>query len=240
MCAGNRRRPILIDLIRNRIGVNTPALLGNQFQFLAGEHLAGGVVRRVHNHRARVGGKGRGKFLRIERPIRRTQPDVAGGGAANDGVGPIVLIEGLKDHNLIARVDNRQQGGDHGFRGTAANRHLPFGVNRQTRVALETLGDSAPEFPRSPGNLILVNIRADSLHRCFLDLFRGGKVRESLGKIYSIVLKRQAGHFPNHRLGKLLGLLRDRRAARRRSHCACSIFTHTTFTSRVWMGTLWI
>ena len=58
------------------------------------------------------------------------QGHVTGHGAGQDGVGTVVLVERLEDHDFVARVDRRQHGGDHRFGRAATHGDLRVGVDR--------------------------------------------------------------------------------------------------------------
>ncbi len=198
----------LINLVGNGIGIVSAALLGNQFELVGGKHLPRGIIGSVQNHRARAVSECGGEFGGVESPVRRMKPHVAGCRSANDGIGTVVLVKRLEDHDLVTRVDDSQQRSNHRFRSAAANRHLPFRIDLEARVAVKALGDGAAKLGRSPGNLILVIVCADCIHCGFLHFFRGGKIREALGKVHRVMLEGQARHFANHRLGEPPGLLR--------------------------------
>src|SRR5579862_10004501 len=112
---------VLIDLVRDREHVIFDTQIANQLQFLPAENLARRIVRRVHDDGL---GTMRGslvltdlwlrlkslaQFLFVERPLASRhlwwpQTDKTRLRSAQHSVGPIVLIERLKHHDLVALV----------------------------------------------------------------------------------------------------------------------------------------
>ena len=56
--------------------------------------------------------------------------DIAGCRAGEDRIGAVVLVERGEDDDLVARVDDGHQGGDHRLRGAAGDRHVLGGLRR--------------------------------------------------------------------------------------------------------------
>ena len=70
------------------------------------ENFAGGIIRRVDDDGLGGGSKRGRQFFRIERPIGRTQLDVARSGAGKNRIGAVIFVEGLEDDDFVARIDD--------------------------------------------------------------------------------------------------------------------------------------
>ena len=106
---------VLIDLVSDRERVVGDAQLGDQLELGPRVNLACRVVRRVDDDGPRPGVEGAPQVVGIKAPIRGPQGDVAGHRPAEDAVRAVVLVERLEDHDLVARIDRGEHGGDHGF-----------------------------------------------------------------------------------------------------------------------------
>ncbi len=92
-----------------------------------------------------------GQFLFIEMPVGLVEGDEPRRGPAEDGVRPVVFVEGLEDDDFLPGVDDGQEGRDHALRGPAADRDLLLRVHLHAVVAGELFGDRLAErreFPR--------------------------------------------------------------------------------------------
>ncbi len=130
-------------------------------------------------------------------------------GPGEDRVRAIVLVEGLEDDHLVARVRHREHRGDHGFGGSAADGNLAFRVDLQPLPGLHLTGDGLPQAPGAPGDGVLVHVGRDGFPGGLLDFLRGGEVGEPLGQVDRPVEHRLPGHLPDDRLGEPLRLLAD-------------------------------
>jgi hypothetical protein len=83
---------VLVDVVGQRDQVVLAAEVGDQLELVPAEDLAGRVVRRVDDDRPRPRRDRRAELVRIDRPVRLVQCDVAGNGARQDRIGPIILV----------------------------------------------------------------------------------------------------------------------------------------------------
>src|SRR5260370_28695293 len=128
---------VLVDFVSDRKSIPAHTEVADEFQFLAREHLARGIVRCIYNDRFGVGTKGTGQFFAIEAPIRRPKLYKTGRGAGENRVRTVVLIVRLEDDHLIARLDCPHHCGHHGLGRTAAYGNLLFGIDAHALPALE-------------------------------------------------------------------------------------------------------
>src|SRR5215471_6920116 len=103
---------------------------------------------------------------------------------AEKSVGPIVLVKRLEDDYLVARIRDREQRGDHPFRGSAADRYFPLGVNVEPIMAAIFRRDGIAEYLSAPGDRVLIDFSRDRIRGRSLDDFRSRKIGKALRQIY--------------------------------------------------------
>ena len=121
-----------------------------------------------------------------------------------NGIRPIVLIEGLENHDLVARIAYGEQSRNHGLSRTAANRNVLFRICRNSLPVLGFAGYGLAQALGAPGDRILVNVGSDRVLCRLFDLGGSRKVRETLCEIDRTVQHRLASHFANYRFGEVL------------------------------------
>ena len=107
---------VFIDFVGDSHDTPFQAEIGYELQFLTGEDFACGVVGSVDNDRFGLVIKRLNQFLLIEIPIRFVEGDESGCGSTEDGVRSVILIERLKENDLLAGIDDSHEGTDHGLR----------------------------------------------------------------------------------------------------------------------------
>jgi hypothetical protein len=181
----------------------------NRLELVAREHLAGRVVRRVDDDRLGLVVERRRELVGVERPVRLVQGDVARRRARQDRVGPVVLVERLEDHDLVARVDDRHHRRHHRFGRAAADGHLLVGHDRQSVAARELVRHGFAQRARAPGDGVLIHVAVDGGAGRRLDGVGRRKVRKPLRQVHATVQVIQPRHLADDRLGELGGLFRS-------------------------------
>ena len=80
--------------------------------------------------------------------------------SAEECIGPVVLVEGLEDDDFVAGVRDGEQGRDHAFGCTAADRDFALRIVVEAVGALVFSGNRVAQGFRSPGDGVLVEIVA--------------------------------------------------------------------------------
>jgi len=190
------RRPViqqvLIDLIDDGDGVPLLAQPGDDRQFLPAEDLACRVVRGVDQDRPRPRVEGPRQFIRVKRPARGTQPDVARHGPGHLDVGHVGVEERLEDDDLIAGIHQTQHREEHAQRCPGNDQHVRVRIDGLPVMAAGVLGDrpaqgGRPDRRRIPGRLA----GAEGLHRRLDDSRRRVKIRRALPQVDRPVPERQ-------------------------------------------------
>ena len=78
-------------------------------------------------------GERRPELVRVDRPVRLVEGDVAGRRPGQDRVRAVVLVERLEDDDLVARVDDPEHRRDHRLGRAAGDRDLRLGVDDPVR-----------------------------------------------------------------------------------------------------------
>ena len=164
---------------------------------------------------ARVRGvTARAQLVRVERPVGRSERDVAGRRAGEDRVGPVVLVERLEDDDLVARVEDREHRGDHPLGRAAGDRDLGLRVGLPARVGPGGLRrDRVAQRLRTPRDRVLVDVGEDGVGGSLLELVGCGEVGEALREADRAVRDRKAVHLADDRLGESLSLVAEPRRA---------------------------
>jgi len=200
---------VLVDLIGHRRDVPLAAQRGDGLELGAREHLARRVVRRIHDDRARARPESRGQFGRIEAPVGLAQPHEARARAREDRVGPVVLVKGLEDDHLVARVHQRQQRRDHALGGAAADHDLALRIERQAGEVRVLGHQRVTQALRAPRDGVLVDVGQHGARRLLLDRPGRREVRETLREVDGAVRAGEPGHLADDRLGEAPALLGD-------------------------------
>ena len=132
-----------------------------------------------------------------------------GVGAGEDAVGPVVLVERLREDHLVAGVDQREQGDEHRLGAAAGDGDLGLGVDVQAEVPAGVLGDRLAEVAGAPGDGVLVDVGLDRPAGGGLDLGGGGEVGHPLGQVHGAVLGGLDRHPADHALGEPRRLVRE-------------------------------
>ena len=178
----------------------------------AREHLAGRVVRRVDDDRARARAERRAELLLVDRPVRLVERDVARRRTGQDRVRTVVLVERLEHDDLVARVEETEHRRDHRLGRAAGDGHLGLRVDRvpARELARGRRGDRVAQRLAAPGDGVLVDVGIDRGRDGRLQLGRAGEVGKALREADRAGRHGQAVHLPDDRFGEPVRLGRDR------------------------------
>ena len=193
---------VLVDLVGHRNDIPLPAQRGNLFEFAAGKHLPRGVVGSIDDDRLGPVPEGALELGRVVGPVGLAQPHEARARAAQDGVGAVVLVERLEHDDLLAGIDQGEQGRGHALGGAAAHRDLGLRVVVEPAEAPRLADQGLAQSLRSPGDGVLVDVGLERPGGLVLDRRRRREVREALGEVDAVVFQAQPGHLADHRLGE--------------------------------------
>ena len=206
---------VLVDLVGEREQVVLQADRGDQLQLVAAEDLAGRVVGRVDDDRPRPGPDRGAQLVGVDRPVGLVERHVARHRAREDRVGPVVLVERLEDHDLVAGVDQPEHRRDHPLGGAAHDRDVGVGARRPARMPASRLrGDRLAQRLRAPRDRVLVDVGEERGRGRLLQLLRRREVREALGEAHRAGLDREAVHLADDRFRERLGFRADPAHAR--------------------------
>ncbi len=147
------------------------------------EHAPGGIVRRVQDERARPRREGRAQPVGVEGPGGRVERDEDGLRPGQDAIRSVVLVKRLRDDDLIAGIDQGEEGRRHGFGPAAGDRHLALRVHLHVVHPPVLLGDREPQDRAAPGDRVLVDIPPDGGACRLLHRFGHREVREALREV---------------------------------------------------------
>ena len=195
---------VFVHLVGDDEGVVLPGQLPDEGQLLPGEHLP-----------RRVGGvaddDGLGPLAEgvlqggaVEVKLRRHQRDVDGVGPREDGVRPVVLIEGAEHDDLVPGIAHSHHGGHHGLGAAAGDQHLAVGVHSAADGTPVLVRQGLPEILGAKGDGILVGTLIGHLGQAVQHGLGGIEVGVALGQVDGPVLFADPGHPPDHGVGKQL------------------------------------
>ena len=135
------------------------------------------------------------RAVQVRHEVRGQQRggDVAGAGEADDGA--VGVVERLEGEDLVARADEREQGGGDGLGGAGGDDDLGLRVRFQAVEALLVEGDRLAQLQDALAGGVLVGAGGDGGLRGGLDLHRAVLVREALAQVDGAGLEREGGHF---------------------------------------------
>ena len=200
---------VLVDLVGDGEHVPLLAEPRDDAQFLAREDLAGRVVRRVDDDRARA--------VRERRaPARRDRTASRARAAGRNAASRPRRSRRARSSRRTARRRSTSSPGSIVASSVAiivsvdaaAHGDLRVGVDRHAVAARELRRDRLAQRPGAPGDGVLVDVGANRGARRLLDRRGRGKIRKALRQIDGAVLLRQPGHLADDRLGEPLGLVR--------------------------------
>ena len=222
---------MFVDLVGKAQYVKLLTEIRDEFQFVPGEYFSGRVVRVADDDRLGLFVESGPKFLAVkdESVVGAIKRNVPRHGVRKYGVGSVILVKGLKNDDLVARIHGRHHCGDHSLGRSASDGDLRFRVQVEAKEPHRLFCDRVPKALHAPSDGVLIVVGGDRLDGLELDVLGGRKIRKSLSQIDRSILDRFTAHLTDDRLGKARGLTRD--PAFRNFHIRHTIFP-SSFTAR--------
>src|SRR5713101_4858178 len=98
-------------------------------------------MRSIYDYRLGPGVERLLQLAPVKRKVGISQRDVTRGRAGQDRVGSVILVKRLEDDYLVARVDHREQAGDHRFGRAACHRDIALGVAFKSVIRARLFSD---------------------------------------------------------------------------------------------------
>ena len=185
------------------------AEIGDLLQLRSREDLARGIVGAVEEDGPRARGDGLAQPVGIEGEARRLQGHPDGLGAGDDAPRTVVLVEGLEDDDLVARIEEGEERGQHGLRRAAAHGHVPLRIDLHAVELLVLVRDRPAQPGGAPGDGVLVKVAVYGAVGGVEELLGRGEVGHALGQVDALVLVVDPGHLPDDRFREPLDALGD-------------------------------
>ena len=201
---------VLIHLIGDDVGVVSGGHLRNGQQLLPGEDPAAGVGGVAQHQGLGTLAEGSLQLVHVEGEGGRVQWHIDGLRPGEDGVCPIVLIEGGEDDDLVPGVGRGHHGAHHSLGGAAGGHDFLVRVDGAAHIAGLLAGQGLSEVLGPPGDGVLMGALPGHLGQPFQDRLGRLEVGEALGQVHRAVLQGDAGHPPDHGIGETGGAFRKR------------------------------
>ena len=156
---------VLVDLVRDRQQIVGSAQLRDERELVAAQHLAGRVLRRVHDERPdrRVGGGGAhlaaveppraGLAVLAQRHEPRNEPE-------DRRLRRIELVTGLHHDHAVAGLEERAERRRHAFAGPQHHRDLVLRIRAPPVEPVGAVGNGAPQLGEPERKRVLVELVA--------------------------------------------------------------------------------
>ena len=185
---------VLPDLVADGDRVVVDAGAGEHLERLAAVDDGGRIERIVEQNDARAVGEGGGEIGLVEGPKRRLQRDELRHAAGALNQRQIGVVHRLEQHDLVARLDQRQQRAGDRLGRARGHHHFAFGIEFEPLVALIVRGDRRAQLRQAEHRRILVPAVNHRLGRLGAYVGGPGIVGEALAEIDRLALARQARH----------------------------------------------
>ena len=120
--------------------------LRNLFQLPSCEDFSGRVSRSVHHDGLGSGCDRLLEAFEIHRPVRRSHRHTAGHGLDRNDRLNVIGVEGLKENDLVAGIQQRHAGGLKRSGGAGTHGNIGVRIRRDSIVRSEFVGDGLPQF----------------------------------------------------------------------------------------------
>ncbi|CAB4884834.1 unannotated protein [freshwater metagenome] len=203
------KRKVLVDLVGDHDEIVLDGDVGDALQFAAGEHLAGGVVRRVEQDQLGARGDRCSYFVEVDAECRRMQCDGSYLPAGHRNTCLIDVEHRLERDDLVAGVQQGQQRTGQSFTGSCGDQHLGGSIEAQAVEALLVFDNGLAQAGDANGRWVLVLAAVDCCDRYIEHLTRAIGVGETLAEVDRVGGKCQRGHFTEDGGSKTLELGRQ-------------------------------
>ena len=195
---------VLVDLVRDDPQVVLLGHLGDRLELGAAEDVAAGVGRVAQDECLGAGDGARSLELGLVKGERGSvELHVGGLGAAQDRVGPVVLVERAENDDAVARVRDGHDRAHHGLGGATRDHDLGLRVNVETHARALLGGKRGAKVGGAPGDGVLVWAGVGHLGEAVGDLRGRVEVREALGQVDGVILHGHARHAADHGVREL-------------------------------------
>ena len=94
--------------------------------------------------------KGRRQLVGIEPPVRRPERNEPRLRAGDSAVGPVILVERLREDHFVAGIDQRNQRDQHRLGAAAGDGDLGFGIDLEPEMPSGMFGDRLAQVLARP------------------------------------------------------------------------------------------
>ena len=208
---------VLVDLVGHGDEVVLHAEPSDRLELRGGEHLAGGVVRRVQQHQPRAVGDERRERVDVGVVRGRVEGDRPQPSAGHRRDGGVAVVGGLEGEDLVAGVAQRQHRGGDRLRGSGGDQHLGGRVDVDPPEALLVIGDGDAQLLDARSRRVLVHSAADGRDGGVGHLDGSVLVGEALPEVDGSRGRGERRHLREDRRAEPRQAGRERRSAHRRS-----------------------
>ena len=196
---GAGEHQMLVDLVGHHQNIVLLGDLGDELQFVAGEHLAGRVVRRVEQDQFGAVGDRRTELVAVEAvaPVALvigSQQHRLQHAAGEGDAGLVAVVHRLEQNDLVATVEHPEQCPSEGLGCAGGDEHLRVGVVVEPVEALLMLRDRLPQHGHTRAGWILIDAGPDRLDGGVEDLDRTIGIGETLTQVDRTGLHGQRRH----------------------------------------------
>ena len=209
-------REVLVDLVGDGDHVALAAVLRDELELLAGEDLAGRVVRRVEQDQARARRERGGERGGVDRVVGRAQRDGPALGAGERDAGRVRVVVRLERDDLVALLAQREQRGGDRLGRAGRDEHLAVGVELDAVEAPLVLRDRGAQLRDAGAGRVLVAPLAHRPGGGLDDLGRPVGVGEPLAEVDRAGTRRERRHLGEDRRAEAGEPARQGRAGRSR------------------------
>ena len=193
---------MLIHLIRHHKGIVFQGQSADGQQLVPGKHLAAGVGGVAQNKGLRPIPEALLHLVQVKVIVRRHQRNVDGLCPGENGIRPVIFIEGREHHHPVARVADGHHGAHHGFGAAAGHHDLLVRVNGPADGLPLLFRHRLPEVLRAKGDGILVRPLFGGTGQRVCNFLGRVKIREPLRQVDRPISVADPGHPADHGIRK--------------------------------------
>ncbi len=171
---------MLIDFVGNHISVVLLRKACDNLQLFPGKNSPAGVGGIAENQSLGLLPERVLQRFGVKMEVRRGKGDIDGFRAGEDGIGPVILVEGGENDHLVPWIGDGHHGGHHRLGAAAGDGDFAVGVDGPSHQAGLLFSQGLPEILRAPGDGILMEILRRDFCQTVQNGFWGLEVREAL------------------------------------------------------------